>query len=103
MCPVGLPEITTEVIENIDIERIPPYKVIFLNDDVTTMEFVVQVLSLVFKKDPATAAQLMLEVHESGAAVIDILPLEEAELRQQQTHELSRKAKYPLRCIIEPA
>ena len=103
MCPVGLPEITTQIIDDTETERIPPYKVIFLNDDITSMEFVVQVLSLVFKKDPATAVQLMLEVHDSGAAVIDVLPLEEAELRQQQTHELAAKAHYPLRCIIEPA
>jgi ATP-dependent Clp protease adaptor protein ClpS len=77
--------------------------VIFLNDDVTTMDFVVYILLTIFKKDPSTAVELMLETHNTGAAVVDVLPLEEAELRQQQTHAAARSAGFPLRCLIEPA
>ncbi len=103
MAPATLPETVIEVGEEIRPETIPPYKVIFLNDDVTTMDFVVYVLIAVFKKDPATAVELMLEVHNTGAAVIEVLPLEEAELKQEQTHTAARSAGFPLRCVIEPA
>lgn len=103
MSPTVLPDTTVHTSDETRIEEIVPYNVIFLNDDVTTMDFVVQVLVSVFKKDGATAVALMLEVHTSGAAVVDVLPREEAELRQQQTHSLARQAGYPLRCIIEPA
>jgi ATP-dependent Clp protease adaptor protein ClpS len=98
-----LPSTVQETDEAIRPQTIPPYKVIFLNDDVTTMDFVVYVLLTIFKKDPSTAVELMLETHNTGAAVVDVLPLEEAELRQQQTHAAARSAGYPLRCIIEPA
>jgi ATP-dependent Clp protease adaptor protein ClpS len=92
-----------ETDESIRTETLPPYKVIFLNDDVTTMDFVIYVLIAIFKKDTTTAIALMIETHNTGAAIVDVLPLEEAELRQQQTHEAARAAGFPLRCIIEPA
>lgn len=98
-----LPGTIEETDEAVRVETIPPYKVIFLNDDVTTMDFVVYVLLTIFKKDPSTAVELMLEIHNTGAAVVDVLPLEEAELRQQQTHQAAHSAGFPLRCLIEPA
>ena len=103
MSPTTLPGTIKETDEAARVETIPPYKVIFLNDDVTTMDFVVYALITIFKKDPPTAIELMLETHNTGAAVVDVLPLEEAELRQQQTHTAARAAGYPLRCLIEPA
>jgi ATP-dependent Clp protease adaptor protein ClpS len=103
MPPTALPDTTVHPSNETQIEEIVPYNVIFINDDVTTMEFVVHVLISVFKKDGATAVGLMLEVHNTGAAVVDVLPREEAELRQQQTHAMARQAGFPLRCIIEPA
>ena len=102
MAPVLLPDTRIEILEDSHIELIPRYKIIFLNDDVTTMDFVVKTLIMVFKKDKMTALRLMLEVHHNGAAVVDVLPLEQAELRQQQTHSMAQKEGYPLRCIIEP-
>src|SRR4030067_1341252 len=102
MAPVLLPDTRIEILEDSHIELIPRYKIIFLNDDVTTMDFVVKTLIMVFKKDKMTAVRLMLEVHHNGATVVDVLPLEQAELRQQQTHSMAQKEGYPLRCIIEP-
>ena len=103
MTTTTLPGTTQETDEAIRAQTIPPYKVIFLNDDVTTMDFVIYALIAIFKKDPTTAVELMLETHNTGAAVVDVLPLEEAELRQQQTHEAARASGFPLRCVIEPA
>lgn len=99
--PSTLPD--TGVRDASQVEQIPPYKVIFLNDDVTTMEFVVLMLITIFKKDEPTAVRLMLEVHHSGAAVIDVLPFEEAEHRQQLVHSAAQAAGFPLRCLVEPA
>jgi ATP-dependent Clp protease adaptor protein ClpS len=93
----------TEIEDATRVQKIPPYKVIFLNDDVTTMDFVVHVLITLFRKDSGTAVRLMLEVHHQGSAVVDILPLEEAELRQQQVHHAAHSAGFPLRCVLEPA
>ena len=102
MASILLPDTGTDIREDSDVELIPRYKIIFLNDDLTTMDFVVKILIMVFKKDKMTAVRLMLEVHHNGAAVVDVLPLEQAELRQQQTHSMAQKEGYPLRCIIEP-
>ena len=85
------------------VEKIPPYKVIFLNDDITTMEFVVYVLITIFKKDQETAFLLMMEIHHQGSAVVDILSFEEAEHRQSQVHAMAGREGFPLRCLIEPA
>ena len=93
----------TGIEDSTRVQKIPLYKVIFLNDNVTTMDFVVHVLITLFKKDRETAIGLMLEVHHRGSAVVDILPLEEAELRQHQVHHAARHAGFPLRCVIEPA
>ncbi|MBI3611493.1 MAG: ATP-dependent Clp protease adaptor ClpS [Nitrospirae bacterium] len=103
MTETTLPGAIQETDEAIRAQTIPPYKVIFLNDDITTMEFVVYALITIFKKDPETAVELMLETHNTGAAIVDVLPLEEAELRQLQTHTAARSAGFPLRCVIEPA
>ena len=103
MAPTQLPDIIIESHDDTKIKQIPPYSVILLNDDITTMEFVIHILITVFKKDTVRATELMLAIHQTGSAVVDVLSLEEAELRQQQTHSLARQAGYPLRCIIEPA
>jgi ATP-dependent Clp protease adaptor protein ClpS len=85
------------------VETVPPYKVILLDDPVTTMEFVVDVLIRFFQKDPPTAARLMWEVHTTGASHVATLPLEQAEMKQTQVHQAASSAGFPFRCVIEPA
>ncbi len=86
-----------------EIEEIPPYKVILLDDDKTTMEFVVRILVRFFGKDPQTAYRLMLEVHTRGSSHVATLSKERAELRQEQVHAAARAEGFPFRCVIEPA
>ncbi len=86
-----------------DVALIPPYKVILLDDPVTTMEFVVDVLIRLFQKDPPTATRLMWEVHTTGASHVATLPLEQAEMKQVQVHHAAKSAGFPFRCVIEPA
>ena len=86
-----------------DLSTIPPYKVLLLDDPVTTMEFVVQILMIHFQKDRLTALKLMWEVHTMGCALAATLPLEQAELKQELVHHSARSAGFPFRCVIEPA
>ena len=58
----------------IKIKEPRKYKVIMLNDDFTTMDFVVSVLVDIFRKDPASAQQIMMFVHKNGRAVVGEYP-----------------------------
>jgi ATP-dependent Clp protease adaptor protein ClpS len=64
-----------------EVDEPPMYKVMLLNDDYTTMEFVVEVLVYVFQKSAEQATQIMLNVHRSGVGVCGIYPLEIAETK----------------------
>jgi ATP-dependent Clp protease adaptor protein ClpS len=79
------------------------YNVILLNDDYTTMEFVVQVLESVFNKGPAEAFRIMMLVHTQGQGLCGAFPWDIAETKVAATHELARARSFPLRAIIEKA
>jgi len=93
--------------ENIDSEtdqevtEPPMYKVMLLNDDYTTMEFVVEVLVYVFQKSSEEAMQIMLNVHRSGVGVCGIYPYEIAETKVETVETLARENGFPLKCIME--
>src|SRR5215510_15104442 len=79
------------------------YKVVLLNDDYTTMEFVVKVLESVFQKSPAEAYQIMMHVHVNGRGIAGIYPWEVAETKVDSVTSLARGAGYPLKAITEEA
>jgi ATP-dependent Clp protease adaptor protein ClpS len=83
-------------------ELAPLYRVLCHDDDVTTMDFVVEVLRGVFRKAQPEALRLMLEVHHTGVALIEVVPLEVAELHVDQAHSLARARRFPLTFTIEP-
>jgi ATP-dependent Clp protease adaptor protein ClpS len=80
----------------------PNYRVIFHNDDVTTFEFVIAALMRFFRYDFGRALDLTREVHFTGAAVVAVLPFEDAEFKQEQVTSAARGAGYPLCVTIEP-
>ena len=84
-----------------EIEEPPMYKVMLLNDDYTTMEFVVEVLVHVFQKSSEEATQIMLNVHRSGVGVCGIYPYEIAETKVDTVEALARENGFPLKCIME--
>jgi ATP-dependent Clp protease adaptor protein ClpS len=91
--------------ERVDTQKKEPelYKVILLNDDYTTMEFVVNVLESVFQKSPAEAYRVMMAVHTQGRGVAGIYPWEVAETKVDAVISLAREAGFPLKAVTEQA
>jgi ATP-dependent Clp protease adaptor protein ClpS len=85
------------------LEKPKMYKVILLNDDYTTMEFVVYVLQAIFQRTETEAVQIMLHVHKNGSGVAGVYTHEIAETRVVQVETLARHNEYPLRCTMEEA
>ena len=77
------------------------YKVIFLNDDKTPMQFVVDVLMNIFNHDSQTSEELTMKIHHEGSAVVGIYPYEIAEQKGIETTHLARQAGFPLNVKIE--
>lgn len=92
----------TEPVVSEATELCPPWKVILHDDQVTTQEFVVWLLVGLFGKAFPDAVELMLEVHEEGAAVVTVCARERAELYVEQVHSLARAQHYPLMASCEP-
>jgi len=76
------------------------YQVILLNDDFTTMEFVVEVLKKFFSKSADAAQALMLKIHIEGEAVCGVYSHDVAQTKVTQVIEFSRRNEQPLMCII---
>ncbi len=89
------------VIDKIKLDRPRLYKVIMLNDDYTTMEFVVYVLQRYFNKNGEEATQIMLQIHTQGSAVCGIYSLDIAKTKCRQVLQDAKKNKYPLKVIWE--
>jgi ATP-dependent Clp protease adaptor protein ClpS len=85
-----------------DLREPRRYKVIIYNDDFTTMEFVVQILTNVFFKSQAEAETLMLQVHHSDKAVVGIYSYDIALSKVQKATRMARDAGFPLRLSCEP-
>ena len=84
------------------VEKPPRYKVVLLNDDYTSMEFVVYVLMQVFRHSQASATRVMLHIHNSGVGIAGVYSREVAETRVAQVDALARDAGHPLQCTLEP-
>ncbi len=90
-----------ETKEEIKLDFPKMYKVILLNDDYTTMEFVVEILIDIFQKNELEAIDIMLNIHRNGKGVCGIYPYDIAETKILQVRNRARKEEYPLRAIIE--
>lgn len=91
--------------ERVKTEKKEPtlYKVVILNDDYTTMEFVVEVLMSVFQKTASEAYQIMMHVHVNGRGIAGVYPWEVAETKAQTTISLARESGFPLQAVTEEA
>ncbi|MDF1699980.1 MAG: ATP-dependent Clp protease adaptor ClpS [Planctomycetota bacterium] len=97
----GTTTVEPEVTERTELA--PQWKVLLLDDDHTTFEFVIWLLMSLFRKPRLEAIELTYEIHQSGAALVAVANLERAELYVEQVHSLARPRGFPLTAEIEPA
>jgi ATP-dependent Clp protease adaptor protein ClpS len=79
------------------------YNVIMLNDDFTSMEFVVSILVDIFHKDPVSAEAIMLGVHKKGQAVVGKYPYDIAVSRVNSALARAKSEGFPFRMTVEEA
>jgi ATP-dependent Clp protease adaptor protein ClpS len=84
------------------IKEPPLYRVIYINDNTTTMEFVVESLVEFFDYTIDTATQLTVSIHENGQAIVAVLPFEIAEQKKCEVNESAREQDFPLQVKLEP-
>ena len=78
------------------------YKVIIHNDDFTTMDFVVKVLRDIFFMNEQDAETLMMQVHNTGQAVVGIYSYDIAQTKSQKAIKMARENGFPLRLSVKP-
>jgi len=97
------PELEEEIDSEIrdETDEPPMYKVLLHNDDYTTMDFVVEILILVFSKPPEEAVEIMLNVHRKGIGICGVYTYEISETKVETVHALAREHGFPLKCTME--
>ena len=96
----ALPLAEADIDEDLEEPRL--YVVFLLNDDYSTMEFVIEVLQRFFGKNEEEAMKVMLAVHHKGKGAAGVYPFEIAETKSEQVMEEARKRGFPLKCLVEP-
>lgn len=89
--------------QNLKLQEPRKYNVILHNDDFTTMEFVVQILTNIFFRSEAEAQALMLKVHKEGQAVAGTYSLDIAQSKANKATSLAKQEGFPLRLTVELA
>ena len=97
------PDSIEEASEAVDeeLDEPPLYRVLLHNDDYTTMQFVVEVLMVVFNKSMEEATHIMLSVHQRGVGICGVYPFEIAETKVNTVETLARENGFPLKCSME--
>ena len=90
-----------ELFEEVKIKHPKKYKVFILNDDYTSMEFVVDILITVFHKSYNQAENIMLEVHKKERGLCGVYTHEIAETKVMQVHRKAKDSGYPLKATME--
>jgi len=89
--------------EDQDVKEPQEYRVILLNDDFTTMEFVVAVIMSVFHKGILDATRIMYDVHRKGRGVVGTYTYDIAATKINRVHTMARENGFPLKCTMEKA
>lgn len=84
-----------------EIKRPKMYKIILLNDDYTTMDFVIEVLVVIFHKSAADATRIMLDVHEKGKGIVGIYTYDIARTKISQVENMAKEKEFPLKAVME--
>jgi len=94
-------EVTHKIKPNLTLQEPPMFKIIYLNDNVTTMEFVVTSLIDYFNYNTDTASTITQTIHENGSAVVAVLPYEIAEQKGIEVTLEARAKGFPLQVKVE--
>jgi len=90
-----------ELEDEIELEEPKKYKVLLLNDDFSTMDFVIEILTKVFRKSLEDAEKIMLNIHNSGKSICGLYTKEIALTKVSTVKQMARKANFPLKAIAE--
>jgi len=96
------PKLTIKVDTNPLISEPHLFKLIYVNDDKTAMEFVIETLVTVFNYNQTTSEKITADIHTNGSAVVAVLPFEMAEQKGVEVTVMARGAGFPLQVKLEP-
>ena len=102
MTTTAEPKIVPKIKPKSDIPEPVRYNVIYINDEVTTQEFVVETLVIIFNYTQVEAEEMTLKVHKEGSAVVATMPYEMAEQKGVEVTMLARNNGFPLVVKLEP-
>lgn len=94
-------ETKVKIKPNLALQEPPLFKIIYINDDVTSMEFVITSLIDYFDYTPDTATSITQDIHDEGSAIVAILPYEIAEQKGIEVTLEARNQGYPLQIKVE--
>jgi ATP-dependent Clp protease adaptor protein ClpS len=94
-------EMNSKIKPNTSLKEPPLFKIIYMNDNVTSMEFVISSLIEYFNYNPDTASTITQKIHETGSAVVAVLPYEIAEQRGIEVTLDARSQGFPLQIKVE--
>ncbi len=86
---------------DLQLKKPPLYSVFLLNDDYTTMDFVIHVLETIFHRPVIEATRIMLHVHKNGKGLAGVYTREIAETKIETVHKIAREHEFPLKCSME--
>ena len=95
-------DIVAQINVNNELTEPPMFKVIYLNDSGTTMEFVIESLMNFFDYNTDSAVKITQDIHEEGSAVVAVLPYEIAEQKGIEVTLCARSVNMPLQVKLEP-
>jgi len=87
--------------DSLELREPKKYQVYLLNDDYTSMDFVIDILIGVFRKTYSDAHRIMLQVHQNGRGLCGVYSYEIAETKIHQVSSLSRESGFPLKAAME--
>jgi len=95
------PEVRNLIKPNLALKEPPLFRIIYLNDEHTSMEFVIHTLVEYFNYNSDTASQITVDIHEKGSAIVAVLPFEIAEQKGIEVTLDARAQGYPLQVKVE--
>lgn len=94
-------EIEIELRDDLDLQEPKKYNVFLLNDDFSTMEFVIDVLVKIFRKSVDEASGIMLNIHNKGKDICGTYTHEIATTKVAQVKNMAREQGFPLKAVME--